>query len=178
MLEGHGDDIYKYNHDIIANFSSNIYGHIDLSDLQAYLAKQLNSIRNYPEPESYTLEGKIAEKYGIGVPNVCVTSGATEAIYLIATAFRDSNSHILQPTFQEYADACLIHGHQIKSIYQLPLPGSSLRLPEDAQMCWICNPNNPTGLVIDKSYLADFIRANDRICFVIDQSYENFTLKS
>ena len=35
MIEGHGDDSYRYNHPIVMNFSSNIYSHADLSGLHA-----------------------------------------------------------------------------------------------------------------------------------------------
>ena len=42
MIEGHGDDSYKYSRPITANFSSNVYSRVDLSALKAHL---------YPEPE-------------------------------------------------------------------------------------------------------------------------------
>ena len=43
-------------------------------------------------------------------------------------------------------------------------------------MVWLCNPNNPTGEVRDKKYLTELIAKHPRVCFVIDQSYEYFTL--
>ena len=106
MIEGHGDDSYKYERPIIANFSSNVYNRIDLSGLKAYLCNRIGNIGNYPEPEPYTLERQIASKFRLNADEVCVTNGATEAIYLIAQTFRGANTAILQPTFSEYADAC------------------------------------------------------------------------
>ena len=35
MIDGHGDDFYKFNCPITANFSSNVYGRVDLSRLKA-----------------------------------------------------------------------------------------------------------------------------------------------
>ena len=35
MIEGHGDDSYKFERPITANFSSNVYNRVDLSGLQA-----------------------------------------------------------------------------------------------------------------------------------------------
>ena len=35
MIDGHGDDFYKFNCPITANFSSNVYGKVDLSRLKA-----------------------------------------------------------------------------------------------------------------------------------------------
>ena len=44
-------------------------------------------------------------------------------------------------------------------------------------MLWLCNPNNPTGSVTDKAWMEELIRCNPQVCFVIDQSYEYFTLQ-
>ena len=65
MIEGHGDDIYRYRDKIRSNFSSNIFSHADLSGLKAHLKKRLDGIGNYPEPEPYTLEQMLAERLGL-----------------------------------------------------------------------------------------------------------------
>ena len=55
MIEGHGDDSYKFERPITANFSSNVYNRVDLSGLQAHLCSCISGISSYPEPEPYTL---------------------------------------------------------------------------------------------------------------------------
>lgn len=171
MIEGHGDDAYKYKA-IKINFSSNVYNHVDHSGLHQYLFQQMESIRTYPEPEPYSLEKALAEEFRLSAKEVCVTNGATEAIYLIAQTFRNQTSAIFMPTFSEYADACRLHGHKVVSIYTLD------RLPEEAKLVWLCNPNNPTGEVREKDALLACIRKNPRRIFIIDQSYESFTQKT
>ena len=171
MIEGHGDDAYKYKA-IKINFSSNVYNHVDHSGLHQYLFQQMESIRTYPEPEPYSLEKALAEEFRLSAKEVCVTNGATEAIYLIAQTFRNQTSAIFMPTFSEYADACRLHGHKVVSIYTLD------RLPEEAKLVWLCNPNNPTGEVREKDALLACIRKNPRRIFIIDQSYEFFTQKT
>ena len=115
MIQGHGDDRYRFQRDIQADFSSNVYSHVDLEPLKAHLRARLDVIGRYPEPEPYTLEKALAVRLGIDPAAVCVTAGATEAIYLIAHAFTGSRSTILQPTFSEYADACRLFHHSIAS---------------------------------------------------------------
>lgn len=177
MIEGHGDDSYKYSHPITANFSSNVYAALDLSSLKAHLCARIGSIGNYPEPEPYTLEALLAAKHHLPTDAVCVTNGATEGIYLIAQAFRGTDTAILQPTFSEYADACRMHGHKVTSLYRIPAEKQGrILLPEKVRMLWLCNPNNPTGAVFDKDSLRKLVRQNPQVCFVIDQSYEYFTL--
>ena len=99
MIEGHGDDSYKYQRPITANFSSNVYSKVDLSALKAHLCTRIDAIGNYPEPEPYTLESRLAAGYHLPADAVCVTNGAIDAIYLISQTFRGTNTAILQPTF-------------------------------------------------------------------------------
>ena len=98
MIDGHGDDSYKYSRPITANFSSNVYSKVNLSRLKAHLCECIGEIGNYPEPEPYTLEARIASRCQLPSGAVCVTNGATEAIYLIAQTFWGTNTAILQPT--------------------------------------------------------------------------------
>lgn len=177
MINGHGDDAYAYDTAITANFSSNVCPDIDLSGLKAHLRACLDTLGSYPEPEPYTLEARLADRFRLPKGGVCVTNGATEAIYLLAQTFRGSGSAVVQPTFSEYADACRMHAHTVKTLYALPGSREQYRLPEGVGMLWLCNPNNPTGLVTDREILTRVVERNPQVCFVIDQSYEAFTLE-
>lgn len=172
MIEGHGDDLYKYGKKIVSNFSSNVYNRIDHSGLYQRLNERLSTICSYPEPMPYSLESEIARRYSLTPRQVCVTNGVTEAIYLIAQVFQGRISAVLGPTFSEYADACRVHRHKVKPFYSLDA------LPEDAELVWICNPNNPTGEVRNKEDLKALVDSHPDKLFIFDQSYEYFTLKS
>ena len=167
MIQGHGDDAFRFEGPIRSNFSSNVYGHVDLEELKSHLRGRLDVIGRYPEPEPFTLERSLAERLNIDSAAICVTSGATEAIYLTAHAFAGSRTTILQPTFSEYADACRMYGHRITS-------EAKTGAVERATL-WLCNPNNPTGTVIPKDQLTKAIEENPETIFVIDQSYGFFT---
>ena len=161
MIEGHGDDLYRYNN-IKMNFSSNIFNGTDLSALDAFLCTRMAAIRSYPEPAATSLEEMIARECGISPDEVLVTSGAVDAIYLIAQAYRhEGTCHVMQPTFREYEDACRVFGYEEC---------------EDGALCWLCNPNNPTGDVMaaeDVLALAERHRL-----LIVDQSYEDYTMAS
>ncbi len=169
MLQGHGDDLMNYR-DIRLNFSSNVYQHLYHEDLLCYLADHLDDISSYPQPRPQRLEAQLAPLLGVRSGEVCVTAGATEAIYLIAQTFRRSRTAVLQPTFSEYRDACQLHEHTLVDIYSLD------QIPERAEMVWLCNPNNPTGGVWDTDKLLEVIDNHRDRLFVIDQSYADFTL--
>ncbi len=170
MINGHGDDLYRYSTPIMSNFSSNVFNGIDHSELFQRLSASLPRLCSYPEPEPASLEAALAGFFHVPASSVCFTNGATEAIYLIAQAFRGKKSAVWMPTFSEYADACRLHGHQVCGFYS----GDSL---PPADIVWLCNPNNPTGEVRDYDGLKDWICSHPHTLFVIDQSYEAFTLK-
>lgn len=159
MIEGHGDDLYRYDN-IKMNFSSNIYNGTDLSALNNYLCSRLDVVRSYPEPSAASLEQMIARECDISPDEVMVTSGAVDAIYLIAQTYRHEGAcRILQPTFREYEDACRVFGYQES---------------EDGALCWLCNPNNPTGDVMS---IEDVLGLTERHrLLIVDQSYEDYTM--
>jgi len=168
MIKGHGDDLYKYPN-IRLNFSSNVYTKFNHEGLFYYLAQRLDDVVSYPEPAPESLERELALSLGVSPENVCITNGATEAIYLTAQTFRRSKSAILMPTFSEYADACRLHEHTLCSIYSLN------QIPQKAQLVWLCNPNNPTGTVITKNDLLQAFEDYPSTLFVVDASYDPFT---
>ena len=94
MIDGHGDDIYRHAVAIKSNFSSNVYAGIDHEALFRRLAESLPRLCSYPEPEPFTLEAALAAFYGMDGGGVCFTNGATEAIYLVAQAFRGRRSAV------------------------------------------------------------------------------------
>ena len=170
MLHGHGDDIHDYP-DIRINFSSNIHNSFSHKQLFRYLSERFSNVLSYPEPTPVGLEQEIAQLLGMNGDDVCVTNGATESIYLAAQAFRGSHSAILIPTFSEYEDACLLHGHKVTHIRSLA------QIPEQADMVWLCCPNNPTGTVLDKSELLEAINRHSETLFFLDASYAIYTQK-
>ena len=173
MIFGHGDDSYRFGDKVKMDFSTNLPTFADLSALKTHLATRLDVIGSYPEPEAQELEGLLAEELGIQANSVLVTAGATEAIYLIAQLYHGWASIIPQPTFTEYADACKMHKHMV-SYYD----NDDMELLPEKRLYWLCNPNNPTGNVMLKALMNHVIREQRNYIFIVDQSYEDYTLKS
>lgn len=169
MIDGHGDDLHRYGGKVRVNFSTNIWQHADLSGLKRYLATRLDFVDSYPEPSPSALERKIAEKTGLDPSQVMVTAGVTDAIYTIARAMGAYRNAVFYPTFSEYADAAnLVEGGE---------PYFVKDMNEAVAKCetvWLCNPNNPTGAVIDRDLLGGYIREFSEKDFVIDSAYSSY----
>lgn len=167
MIEGHGDDLYRYSDKVKYNFSTNIVSDMDHGELVAYLSSVMSQIGSYPEPAPFSLEKKIAEKVGISPENVVVTNGATDAMYRIAHIYSGGISAIYKPSFREYQDACRVYDHEIRFFSNM------MSVPE-ADCIWLCNPNNPTGEITGKSRLLQLASSRKESCIVIDQAYADY----
>ncbi len=172
MIYGHGDDTFRYGDKIKLNFSSNIYAWADLSGLKEHLMEHFEVVSHYPETEPSSLEKLLAEHLGVPENTVMITSGANEAIYLIAQLYKNWASIIPQPTFSAYEYACKTFDHLISYDRKNDLDV----MPED-RIYWICNPNNPTGNVLLKPLMNRIIRQNPRYLYVVDQSFADYTLQ-
>lgn len=176
-LNDHGDDRYRYpGVEIVADFSSNVPHLPEDEGLWHYLTSKKEVLHRYPEPRAYSLENEIASAFKVPEESVLVTSGATEAIYMIAHLFAGRCSYIPQPTFSEYRHSAKLYGH---TIIEVGIDEIMLGKVEFApnSVVWLCNPNNPTGLTYDHQQLLELMSSYPSVTFVIDQSYGVFTPK-
>ncbi len=171
MIDGHGDDIFRYGGRVKVNFSTNIPQNADHSGLMRHLAEAGAIFNNYPEPEPRSVETRLAGLHGVDAGNVIVTGGATEAIYLLAHAYAAGRSAIITPAFSEYQDACRVFGHTVRFIRSLG------EIDESTRAVWLCNPNNPTGQAYDRDELLVAIDRHPATVFVVDQAYAAFSVK-
>jgi threonine-phosphate decarboxylase len=186
MLEGHGDDAWKYAAPIRANFSSNVwYGELD-KGLRKHLCSRMDTVTHYPEVDARTVRGLAAAAFRVLPEQVLVTNGATEAIYLVAQLFEGGSATILTPAFAEYEDACRMHGIQVR-IDRWEEAGGGIVDAEPGgfapgagggfgtDLVFLCNPNNPTGLALQFGNLLELVCENPGVLFVVDESYIEFT---
>ena len=168
MLNGHGNDIFKYNK-IVADFSSNVvpkdYNEKLLKNLCAK-GFDLNFLINYPEPDAGVCS-KLFEERNHLVPNSVLTlNGSVEGVYLIAETFKKSKTLIFTPTFMEYEDGANRFGHKI--IFK---SNSDFEIKEGFDLVFLCNPNNPDGKVLDLEKVKYYLKRFSKTLFVMDEAY-------
>ncbi len=170
----HGNDAYRFHHEIHADFSTNTWYEGPHPELLDYLKNELHCVANYPELQSESLTAALADYHHVAQDQVLVCNGTAEAIYYIAQSFANSLSRIISPTFSEYEHACQIYQHQI-SFCGAGFVTEGMNTREG--LFWLCNPNNPTGEVFSKELLHDLIRNNPQTTFVIDEAYADFCME-
>lgn len=171
MLNGHGDDSYKFGREISADFSTNVWHGGEPNGLKEYLFENWQKINRYPEVIGESLSAQIAAHHRLAGDQILVSSGTTESIYLIAKLFASCKTTIVVPAFSEYEDACKMHNHQLGF---LPWEGITSLPGMDSDLVFICNPNNPSGETFHQ--LATWIEQNPHSTFVVDEAFIDFTI--
>ena len=111
--------------------------------------------------------------------NILFTSGCTEAIDLLIKLFCDPQRDsvgIFKPTIFLFEDIANKQGVQVETIW---LEGSLFEtIPHiknsNPKLCFLCNPNNPTGGLHALESIEDFAKITKSL-IVIDETYLDFT---
>jgi threonine-phosphate decarboxylase len=172
MLHGHGDDGYRHAHQIVVDFSTNVWYGGEPAGLKDYVFSQWPRINRYPEVLAESLAARVAAHHGVPPAQVLMSSGTTESIYLVAQAWAGRRTTILTPAFAEYEDACRLHGHALHFLPWEELQADTLL---NSDLAFICNPNNPTGSVLTAATVASLLAANPGAVFVLDEAFIEFT---
>ena len=137
-----------------------------------------------PECGAPFLRTAVADYYrtrGVSVDDdeVFISSGASDELGDILDLFDRSNrSLIIEPAYPAYVDANVMGGREIVHLPSsrengfLPLPDDDT----DAELIYICSPNNPTGAVYSREQLkkwVDFANAHNSV-ILFDAAYEAF----
>ena len=147
-------------------------------------AKQESFHGYMPECGDPELRRTIAEYYGrrgisLEPEEVFVSSGASDELGDILDLFDVSNSSlVIEPAYPAYVDANVMTGRKVVHLPSgkdngfLPAPDEGM----EADLLYICSPNNPTGAVFSKAQLKEWVDfANRRGAVILfDAAYEAF----
>lgn len=109
---------------------------------------------------------------------VFISDGAGSDLGNLSELFDTPNRvAILDPSYPAYVDSSLMAGREIEFLPCLAANGFVPELPKQkADIIYLCFPNNPTGVVLTRTQLqqwVDYARANKSI-IIFDAAYEAF----
>lgn len=150
--------------DNIIDFSASINPLGPSKRVYKAIRDNLHLIVRYPDPSSTELKKDISSYLNVNEDNIIIGNGSTEIIHLFANIFVKVMDKVIipGPTFYEYEFACDKNSALIEFV-DLDLNMIDLK---DTKAVFLCNPNNPSGLLYDHSLLMK----------VIDEAYNNSTL--
>lgn len=138
----------------------------------------------YPDRDSCELRELLASVHDVDPDEIVVGNGSSELIALIGLAFIRPQDKvlILGPTYSEYGRSVRIMSAMIYALnakaedrFQLDLRAVAEELHVVApRLCFVCNPNNPTGIYVDPAIIQSWARAHRQSLFVVDEAYLSF----
>ncbi|MBP2645561.1 MAG: L-threonine-O-3-phosphate decarboxylase, partial [Firmicutes bacterium] len=168
--------------DQLLDFSVNI-NPLGLSEsVRQAVRGALEEIIYYPDAAAVLLKEAIAERYQVDSVGILAGNGAAELLYVLCHVLRPKTVVIPAPTFSEYERAALSAGASIHYVplctengFSLPV-GNILKIIPEADLVFLCNPNNPTGRLELKSDLEIIVaQANKHNTLVVlDESFVDF----
>lgn len=177
----HGGDIYKYGHEII-DFSANINPLGMIETVKKAICENVDVYDIYPDPFNRELVNKLSKKYGIDGDDIVCGNGAADLIYRITLYLKPKKALVLAPTFSEYEEAVKLVGgavkyHYLKEEYDYKVKGDVIdSIEEDLDIIFLCSPNNPTGIPMEKIILERIINEalKKKVTVVVDHCFIDF----
>lgn len=181
----HGGDLASYHHQFpgkpVLDFSANI-NPLGLAQgvRQAYL-DSLEECTHYPDPLCRSLRAALSSFEGVPEDWILCGNGASDLICRIAWALRPKNALLLAPTFADYeraltATGCTVNYHLLVEENDFLVDDSILEAIEDVELVFLCNPNNPTGSIIQDSLMKRIITKCRQagVMLVLDECFMDF----
>ncbi|MFZ5747852.1 MAG: pyridoxal phosphate-dependent aminotransferase [Pseudomonadota bacterium] len=138
----------------------------------------------YADAGSRKLTEMIAERFGLTTDHVAIGSGSTEVLSAAAMAWAGKGA-ILCPEL--FWDTTVLYaakkGAKVKRValgadLGVDLDAMAAAVTDDVGLVHICNPNNPTGMVLDGDALRAFVRkVSPKATVLIDEAYMELTDK-
>jgi len=190
MISGHGGNTYELaknlgcSVDAIIDMSSNVNPLGPPPGLMAHLKEHMTQIRALPEVDARRAVERFADHYGIPPHQVLAGNGTTQLIYDLPRALETKLALIVGPTYADYHDGC--RQNHAESAYWLTRKGEDFQpdvvgienVLKPCDTVYICNPNNPTGTLVEGETLRRLSRKFPDKIFIVDESYLPFVSDS
>jgi len=182
MLDrAHGGDIYRNR--VSLDFSANVNPLGTPEPVRRAVRESAERLAAYPDPACRALREALSARHGLSADHILCGNGAAELIFQFVAALRPRRALLPVPSFSEYAAAldavdCKVEPLLLErsNSFRLP-PDLPAHITPDTDLLLLCNPNNPTGQMIDRPLLKDILdrcRAT-HTHLLLDECFLDFT---
>lgn len=143
--------------------------------------KCLQQMHLYPDANCFNLKKRLAAVTDIDEAGILIGNGSDEILMLLAATFLNREDEIIyaKPSFSEYEFTAKIMGAKCVEVPLIDFThdlNSILKAINDkTKMVFICNPNNPTGTIVNDAEIKCFMESiPDDILVVFDEAYSEY----
>ena len=166
-LAAHGGNIYKKARELgikeadILDFSANL-SPLGIPDgVKKSMIDAVEGLINYPDPDCTALTEAIAEFDKVKTSQILCGNGGADLLFRLALALKPKNVLLPVPAFVEYEESLRAIDAKIEYFYlekDLKVKENLLNaMKQEHDFMVICNPNNPTGLLVERSLLLQIL---------------------
>ncbi|MCR4590914.1 MAG: aminotransferase class I/II-fold pyridoxal phosphate-dependent enzyme [Lachnospiraceae bacterium] len=182
MQRIHGGDIYSFDKDVL-DFSINTNPLGIRHEIRAAAISAISDMDKYPDRRQMKLRTAIGSMENVDPEHVICGNGASEIIFALVSALKPKKTLLLSPSFTEYEVAA--DTVETEKAFYLLDEKDDFEVREDIlsyirpdiDMFFLCNPNNPTGRLIEKDLMKKILEKcrENSVCLVIDESFMEFS---
>lgn len=162
--------------------SSNENPYPPLDSVVAQLASELGAINQYPNAAAPELVGALSARLGVDPDTIALGAGSVEVAGQLIHATTNPGDEVVFAwrSFEAYPILTHVAGATPVMVPLDPNGGHDLAamaeaITERTALVFICNPNNPTGTVVDSAAVDAFMaRVPAHVLVVIDEAYVHF----
>jgi histidinol-phosphate aminotransferase len=165
---------------ILLNSNENAYGPC-VAAKEAMRNALVNSNR-YPDDLVPLLKKQVADFWEVKSENILMGAGGSEllATMNLYSCVNKGKMVTAHPSFNSWTRQAGALGMQVVQIplaadKKLDLPAMLSAIDSETRMVYVCNPNNPSGTIIENTTLRNFVTECSKKCTVlVDEAYTEY----
>ena len=178
----HGGDLF--GHAVNLDFSVNTNPLGTPESVVRAVVESAGRLCQYPDPGCRELTKALASREGVAEKAVLCGCGAAELIYAYCGVIGPGAALLTAPAFSEYEAALDAAGVGAVRFFLREEDGFAVKedfltalRQTDCHTVFLCNPNNPTGLLIHPKLLLRILEkaAHQKTVLVVDECFLDFT---
>lgn len=176
----HGGDIYR--HPDVIDFSVNTNPLGTPESVKRAVQESVAKIEHYPDVRCEVLRKAISRFEQVNMEEILCGNGAAELFFAAVQAVCPQKALVIAPSFSEYEEALRSVGAEVEYYYLCEEDNFQIRgdyvdkLSEEIDMIFLCNPNNPTGVLLERKFILEVLKRckEKNSLFVLDECFVDF----
>lgn len=178
------DDVKKeFNLTKVVKLGSNENPYAPFPNALRAMVAEMPVIGVYPEANFIKLRKTLGEKFNLGSEYIGLGHGGGGVLDTIARLFVESGDEVILPTqsYRLYREISKLMGGVVREVslndnYTVNIDDIIRTVSPKTKLVWMCNPNNPTGTIVDKADIERLLDAlPERAWLVLDEAYAEFS---
>ncbi|MDR2114895.1 MAG: aminotransferase class I/II-fold pyridoxal phosphate-dependent enzyme [Planctomycetaceae bacterium] len=186
--------MYEYCHGGNVRFEPNGADFLDLSaninplgfpeGVEEAVKNEIHFCCCYPDNKSFRLRECIADFEQVKPEWIFCGNGSSDIIFRLPFCLKPRKALIEQPTFSDYERSLKsygtkIHYHKLEENWNFECDENiaTIAKRELVDLIFLCNPNNPTGILTKRKIIENLLRScrNWKAVLVVDECFIDFT---